>query len=157
MLVRLLPFLYLRRMKAGRWGVVSWWVLLAMSGFAHAEPLDPLDLAEGMPGATWKQVMKEFHRLDSDRDGVLSRAERQIEGEIHRKYQARNLYYISDEAQVTLPLRWTAGVNFVWDDGTVTRAEFWRMLMISRSLRPAQRAAAAREWLQFRREAREAP
>lgn len=129
---------------------------LVISGASsHAGDLDPAGFAESMPGASWKQVMKEFKKLDRNDDGLLSRTEREIKGEIHRGY--RNLYYIPDEAQEGLPLKWTAGVNIVWDDHTASgRTEFWRLLMTVRSLRPAQRAAAWREWLQLRKAAREA-
>lgn len=33
-----------------------------------------------------------------------------------------NLYYIPDEAQESLPLKWTAGVNFIWDDNVTPTA-----------------------------------
>jgi hypothetical protein len=138
-------------MKTLPWRVVSLVALLAMSGIECARAMDPLGLAEEMPGASWKQVMKEFRRLDADRDGVLSLSEKWKDG---FGPEPRNLYHIPDEAPENLPQKWTTGVNLVWEDGTVSRAEFWRLLMMARSLPPDQRAVATRSWLLLRKSAR---
>ncbi len=126
-------------------------VLLFSTGASDASELDPAGLAESMPGASWKQVMKEFRKLDRNDDGVLSRSPREIEGEVHAGYSS--LYEFPDRAQESLPLKWTAGVNLVWDDGVMTTAEFWKLLMTARSLPPRQRTAAVREWLLLRKAA----
>jgi hypothetical protein len=110
----------------------------AVAGSLQASPLDPVGLAGQMPGSSWKQVMKEFRRLDTNEDGRLSRDD-------------RDLYHIPDEAQENLPLKWTTGVTLVWDDNVFTRAEFWRLLATLRSLPPAQQAAARRSWLASRK------
>lgn len=113
-------------------------IAFAAAGSLQASSLDPVGLAVQMPGSSWKQVMKEFRRLDTDDDGRVSRDERE-------------LYHIQDEAQENLPLKWTTGVNLVWDDQTFTRAEFWRLLATLRSLPPGQQAAARRSWLASRK------
>ena len=113
-------------------------VALATAGFLEAKALDPISLAEQMPGSSWKQVMKEFRRLDSDGNGRLSKEE-------------RSLYSIQDEARDTLPLKWTTGVNLVWEDNGFTRAGFWRLLAALQSLPPGQQAAARRSWLAARK------
>lgn len=115
--------------------------LSAATGSLQARPLDPVGLAQQMPGSSWKQVMKEFRRLDTNDDGRVSRDE-------------RSLYHIQDGAKENLPLKWTAGVNLVWDDRTFTRAEFWQLLATLRSLPPSQQAAARRSWLASREAAR---
>lgn len=112
--------------------------VFAAAGSLQAGPLDPVGLAGQMPGSSWKQVVKEFRRLDTDDDGRVSRDERE-------------LYHIQDQAQESLPLKWTTGVNLVWDDQTFTRAEFWRLLATLRSLPPGQQAAARRSWLASRK------
>ena len=113
----------------------------AAASSLQACPLDPVGLAGQMPGSSWKQVMKEFRRLDTNDDRRVSRDE-------------RSLYHIQDEAQENLPLKWTAGVNVVWQDKTVTRAEFWQLLATLRSLPPSQQAAERRSWLASRKAAR---
>ncbi len=110
----------------------------AAAGSLQAGSLDPAGLADQMPGSSWKQVMKEFRRLDTDDDGRLSRDERE-------------LYHIRDEAQENLPLKWTTGVILVWDDRTFTRGDLWRLLATLRSLPPSQQAAARRSWLASRK------
>jgi hypothetical protein len=107
----------------------------------QASSLDPVDLAGQMPGSSWKQVMKDFRRLDTDENGRLSREE-------------RSLYSIQDEARDTLTLKWTIGVNLVWEDNGFTRAGFWRLLAALQSLPPGQQAAARRSWLATRRASR---
>lgn len=107
----------------------------------QASSLDPVDLAGQMPGSSWKQVMKEFRRLDTDENGRLSRDE-------------RSLYSIQDEARDTLPLKWTTGVNLVWEDNGFNRAGFWRLLAALQSLPPGQQAAARRSWLATRKASR---
>lgn len=102
-------------------------LLLASAGSLQASPLDPIDLAGQMSGSTWKQVMKEFRRLDTNEDGRLSRDE-------------RDLYHIQDEAQQNLPLTWTTGVTLVWDDNVFTRAEF--LAAAGDPALPATRAAS---------------
>jgi hypothetical protein len=116
-------------------------LLVATAGSLQANPLDPIGLAGQIPGSSWKQVMQEFRRLDTNDDGRLSRDE-------------RDLYHIQDEAQETLPLKWTTGVTLVWEDRVFTRAEFWRLLATLRSLPPGQQAAARRSWLASRKAAR---
>lgn len=93
--------------------------------------------------------MKEFRELDRNDDGFLSRTERQIEGEQDKSY--RSLYHIQDHAQPLLPLKWTTGVNLVWEDNVMTTAEFWKLLSTARSLPRGQRVAAQRSWLLLRR------
>ena len=115
--------------------------VFAAVGSLQANPLDPVGLAEQMPGSSWKQVMKEFRRLDTNDDGRISRDE-------------RDLYHIQDAAQESLPPKWTTGVNLVWEDNVFTRAEFWRLLATLRSLPPGQQAAARRSWLASRKMAR---
>lgn len=112
--------------------------IVAAAGSLQASPLDPLGLAGQMPGSSWKQVMKEFRRLDTDDDGRVSRDERE-------------LYHIQDPAQESLPLKWTTGVNLVWEDKVFTRADFWRLLATLRSLPPSQQAAARRSRLASRK------
>ena len=112
--------------------------IFACTSSLQANSLDPVDLGEQMPGSSWKQVMKEFRRLDINDDGRLSRGE-------------RSLYHIQDEAQQSLPLKWTTGVNLIWEDRVFTRAEFWRLLATLRSLPPGQQAAARRSWLASRK------
>lgn len=112
--------------------------IFAAAGPLQAGSLDPVGLAGQMPGSSWKQVMKEFRRLDTDDNGRLSRDE-------------RDLYHIQDDAQENLPLKWTTGVNLVWEDHVVTRADFWRLLGTLRSLPPGQQAAARRSWLTSRK------
>jgi hypothetical protein len=116
-------------------------VALATAGFLEAKALDPISLAEQMPGSSWKQVMKEFRRLDTNDDGRISRDE-------------RDLYHIQDAAQESLPPKWTTGVNLVWEDNVFTRAELWRLLATLHSLPPGQQAAARRSWLASRKMAR---
>jgi hypothetical protein len=124
-------------------------VLLFSGGSSHAGELDPAGFSESMPGASWKRVMKEFRKLDRNDDGLISRAEREIEGEVHKAY--RGLYEFTDHAQESLPLKWTTGVNLVWDDGVMTTAEFWNLLATVRSLPTGQRVAAQRSWLLLRK------
>jgi hypothetical protein len=94
-----------------------------------------------MPGSSWKQVMKEFRRLDTDGNDRVSRDE-------------RNLYHIQDAAKESLPPKWTTSVNLVWEDNVFTRAELWRLLAPLQSLPPGQQAAARRSWLASRKMAR---
>lgn len=112
--------------------------IVAAAGSLQAGSLDPVGFAGQMPGTSWKQVMKEFRRLDTDDDGRVSRDERE-------------LYHIQDEAQENLPLKWTTGVNLVWEDKVFTRADFWRLLATLRSLPPSQQAAARRSRLASRK------
>ena len=112
--------------------------IVAAAGSLHAGSLDPAGLARQMPGSCWKQVMKEFRRLDTDDDGRVSRDERE-------------LYHTQDQAKESLPLKWTTGVNLVWEDKVFTRADFWRLLATLRSLPPSQQAAARRSWLASRK------
>lgn len=92
--------------------------------------------------------MKEFRKLDRNEDGVLSRSERGIEGDPQTTY--RGLYSFHDQARSPLPLKWTTGVELVWDDGVMSTAEFWKLLSTVRKLPPGQRAAAQRSWLLLR-------
>lgn len=92
--------------------------------------------------------MKEFRKLDRNDDGVLSRSERGVEGETPVAY--RSLYSLHDQSRSPLPLKWTSGVELVWDDGVMSTAEFWKLLSIVRKLPPGQRAAAQRSWLLLR-------
>jgi hypothetical protein len=43
--------------------------VFACTGPLQATSLDPLGLAEQLPSSSWKQVMKEFRRLDTNEDG----------------------------------------------------------------------------------------
>jgi hypothetical protein len=56
---------------------------------------------------------------------------------------------------VDLPLKWTTGVNLVWEDNIFTRAKLWRLLATLHSLPLGQQAAARRSWLASRKAARE--
>ena len=60
------------------------------------------------------------------------------------------MYHIQGESREDLSLKWTTGINLIYDDGIVSRFERKQVLLFLRSLPPAPRVRYLMSWNRLR-------
>ncbi|WP_193210480.1 hypothetical protein [Luteolibacter marinus] len=66
-------------------------------------------------------------------------------------WRERGLYYIQGQTRESLALKWTTGINLIYDDGIVSRSELWEVYRFLRTLRPVPRVRYLQSWVRLKR------
>ena len=102
--------------------------------------IDPVEFAGNAKGRAWNKAMSNFEKRDADDDGLLSSSEYGP-----AKSNGGGLYYVPGE-QEAIPLKWTTGVNFIWQDGTASKKERRSFKSTLKKAAPAQREELQAYW-----------
>lgn len=102
--------------------------------------IDPAEFAGKAKGRAWNKAMANFEKRDADEDGLLSSAEY-----APAKTSDGGLDDIPGD-QEAVTLKWTKGINLIWEDGVVSKKERKSFKSTLKKASPVQRDELQDYW-----------
>lgn len=107
--------------------------------------VDLAEFAGKAGGRAWKVAMANFIKRDADDDGLLSPSE--FGGSAAT---GGGLYGHVAGVQEMLPTKWTEGINLIWSDGILSKAESRSFNLLLKKASRSQRAVLKSYWDKLR-------